>query len=266
MARIHIVEEAKPITKLFEKLLGRGYSHYNIFNDWLDLIIYALQGKDKEYLEIVHRYRNDKAKGEREIDIFSEMFAELMMATKKTQHDILGKVYEAYYASKGLGQYFTPINICDMMAKMIGDEKTETFYEPCSGSGRFLISYIKISPKTKYYAKDIDPICTKMTALNMVFFNADCVIMNGDALLGTVRFGYITQGSPFGGSIRELTPEECKILEEKFKFKSPQKNLAAFPTQSLISNTEIEVPKSPDGEIKAPKEKNQFSLNNWIKR
>lgn len=231
-------EHIKTIIKLLGKIESRGYS--NVFGDWVDLMIYALLRDDEKYLRTMGRYRNDAPTGKREADYFAEAFHELMMATKDIQHDAIGKVYEefAMYSKsrqRALGQFFTPYNITDFMSQLIVSEDTnkeESVLDPASGSGRFLVSATKLAPNNFYAGQDMDPICTKMTALNLLFFNVNGVALNGDSLACKVEWGYQTYHTWMGGEIRELTREECNKYAEMAK--------TAFKNKDIEKPTTIE--------------------------
>ena len=83
----------KDILKCLEAILREGYSSFTIFNDWLDLMLYALQRDDEHYLEIVKRYKNNKPRGEREIDYFAQAFTLLLKFMKETNEDVIGELY-----------------------------------------------------------------------------------------------------------------------------------------------------------------------------
>jgi type I restriction enzyme M protein len=87
--------------------------------------------------------------------------------------DALGTFYE-YIASRSkkswLGQFFTPECVCDLMTMVTAgtDKKTgETVNDCACGSGRLLLSFNAYHPGNRLLGEDLDPICAKMTALNM---------------------------------------------------------------------------------------------------
>src|SRR5436190_22771377 len=107
----------KEILECLEAILRQGYNSYDVFNDWLDLMFFALQGSDPEYLEIVNRYKNNQGEGKREIDYFCKAFALLQSHMKETNDDVLGELYMKWNMSnKYRGQFFTPKHVASMMA------------------------------------------------------------------------------------------------------------------------------------------------------
>jgi type I restriction-modification system DNA methylase subunit len=208
----------KEILKQLECILSRGYSSSTIFNDWLDLMIYALQRDDEHYLEIVKKYRNDQPQGKREIDHFCYAFGLLTKHMQKTNDEVLGEVYmEWNMANRYRGQFFTPKHIAGFMAKCLSP-KGEKILDPCCGSGIMLVESIKTMTNCDldnavFYGQDIDLTCVKMCALNLLFFNVHGFVIWGDTLLMECNKVYQTNRSYLGGSIRELQGEEFETFK-----------------------------------------------------
>jgi hypothetical protein len=210
----------KDILKCLEAILARGYSSYMIFNDWLDLMIFALQRDDEHYLEIVRKYKNTGKRGEREIDYFCQAFAHLQMEMKKTNDDVLGQIYMQWNQNnKYRGQFFTPKHIACLIAKVI--EPKGRIIDPCCGSGIMLVEALKTMDNEKldkavFFGQDIDLTCVKMCALNLLFFNVNGFVVWGDSLALECRKVYGTSRSYLGGSIRELTDSELEFFKARY--------------------------------------------------
>ena len=206
----------KGILEALESILRHGYNSYDILNDWLDLMLYALQRDDPHYLEIVRKYKNDRPIGEREIDYFCKAFALLQLEMQKTNDDILGQVYmEWNMSNKYRGQFFTPKHVASMMATMLNPKGR--VLDPCCGSGVMLVEAIKVIDNvtidgSSFYGQDIDITCVKMCALNLLFFNVNGYVIWGDSLLLECKKVYETRRSFLGGSIRELTGDALEAF------------------------------------------------------
>lgn len=239
----------KDIIKCLEAILHRGYSSFTIFNDWLDLMLYALQRDDTPYLEIVRKYKNNQPQGKREIDYFSEAFSLLMLEMQKTNDDILGQVYMQWNQSnKYRGQFFTPKHVASMMAQCLNPHGR--ILDPCCGSGIMLVEAIKTMnnetlDSSLFCGQDIDLTCVKMCALNLLFFNVNGYVVWGDSLLMECNKVYQIARSPLGGNIRELTGEAFESFKrsytasiEKTLQELPQKNLTNEELQKLTAKGE----------------------------
>ena len=126
--------------------------------------------------------------------------------------DLWGDLYMSLI-TKGdsKGQFFTPANICDMMAKVSIDEdvingcgiqttfgKRISVNDPASGSGRNLLSaaveITKLTNRKPYLiAEDIESICCKMAAVNIAMHGwyGEVVCHNTLEEPDKMRFGYI---------------------------------------------------------------------------
>ena len=211
----------KDILKCLEAILREGYSSFTIFNDWLDLMLYALQRDDEHYLEIVKRYKNNKPRGEREIDYFAQAFTLLLKFMKETNEDVIGELYMQWNMSnKYRGQYFTPKHVADFMARIVAPNGGNIL-DPACGSGIMLVSAIKTMTNRQldeatFYGQDIDLTCVKMCALNLLFFNVNGFVVWGDTLAFECNKVYETKRSYLGGSIRELTGRRFEAFKESY--------------------------------------------------
>jgi hypothetical protein len=104
------------ISEIIKELEHLTYSSYNsnaVFNDWIDIMLYALQRDDEQYLEIVNKYKTEGLSDIREIGNFCKAFALLMLEMQKTSDDVLGQVYMQWNMNnKCRGQFFTPTAYC----------------------------------------------------------------------------------------------------------------------------------------------------------
>lgn len=119
--------------------------------------------------------------------------------------DIPGEIYMSQKMhDSSFGQFFTPKPICDLMARLSADyrcaagQKLPSVYDPTCGSGRTLLAanslYVREYNAVPYlFGADIDSVCVKMTALNLVLHGCLGQVVCMDSLLGpaSFRFGYV---------------------------------------------------------------------------
>lgn len=112
-------------------------------------------------------------------------------------YDALGMLYEylaSQYKKSYLGQFFTPPEICDLSTRITVGEKTTArvrVNDPACGSGRMLLSFNAYNPGGLLYGEDLDPVCAKMTALNMAIHGCQGQVFCCNSLtLDDWRFGY----------------------------------------------------------------------------
>ena len=144
--------------------------------------------------------------------------------------DIFGSYLEARSMTNFRnGQFFTPMNICDLMAELVlhdgeGAQKDEpiTVSDCASGTGRMMIAHANMaagkagySPiKFKYYNQDIDYKSFVFSTLNAVLRNLYSVNVWGDSLAVTERKVYFTIPTMFGYSTWHDRDHELSRLNE----------------------------------------------------
>jgi len=171
-------------------------------------------------------------------------------------YDALGTLYEVI-ASRNkcswMGQFFTPASLCDMMAQLqAGDvsDDASTANDPACGSGRTLLALNAIRPGLYFVAQDLDPICTKMAAINMAFHGIKGQSVNGNTLQpDEFIFGYevnprlytigglphlvpITRETSYVHNLWEKRLEQPSAPEPR-KTEKPAQNLAGLPATQL---------------------------------
>lgn len=187
--------ELKEFNSLFDKLTYK-YEPSTLFDDFLTIYIccFGFGTNEDLYFETIKRYKKD------ELLIFAKLMGELLQiySKAKTENcwvDPLGNFYE-FLASKSkksaLGQFFTPPHLCDMMAKIIDNgEWGQTINEPCSGSGRMILAFDNSTKGNYYVCQDLDPICAKMTAINLAMHEIKCEVHCMDAIqMNNLRFSF----------------------------------------------------------------------------
>lgn len=203
--RAHTERHQKAIWKPLEAITARGYQPYDVFSDWLDLMTYALQRRDPEYLKIIRRYPNDREIGHREADYYAQAFGALTAALQTGFQDYLGMIYEEHISTGHLSQIFTPESLSQAIAEMSIDRQDTPFTvcDPACGSGRLLIEAVKQGPVKYACGIDLDARCAKMTALNLLFMNINAVVVCGNTLTDDMYTAYEITRTEHGGLIRE---------------------------------------------------------------
>lgn len=209
-------KNTKEVLKHLEKLTSRGNSHYKVFEDFLNLAVYAFTGNNEKYMEVVGRYNNLYEAGNRDIDHFANALGELMLQMSKTDEELLGEIYMQWNTSnKFMGQFFTPNNVAKLMAGIT--KPSGMVLDPACGAGIMLVEAnraMRLEDRRNafFVGQDIDDTCVKMCALNMLFFNMNGYAIQGDSLALQYNYGYRTFNTFAGGEIREMTEDElCRI-------------------------------------------------------
>lgn len=168
--------------------IGRGQSPALIFDDFLTIVICVLARQTQEnlYLYTVRKYSKD------ELNNFAKVLGTLFVIydkeiTSGDWVDPLGDYYEALasnHKKSGLGQFFTPKTICDLMADFTIKPKDygNKINDPTAGSGRNLLAANRVCKGNYYVAQDIDHMCVKMCCINMAIHGLKGEVYHMDTL------------------------------------------------------------------------------------
>lgn len=162
------------------------------------VFVYIWQERENEYLRIINKY--DK----KEQRIFPQIFALLIMEYEANQNqDLLGELYMTLGVSnKNAGQFFTPYDICSLMArlsltkdKMRSDIKNDGYvkvYDPTVGAGATLIAVanecnnlfnrLNYRNHVLFIGQDIDLVCANMAYIQISLLGLAGYIIVGDTL------------------------------------------------------------------------------------
>ena len=236
---------SKELCKLLDEAGDRaGVSRGQAFEDFLACVVCALsaQQMEDEYLEVVAKGYGDGKKGRRGIDSMTRAFATLVMLIEDTRKDILGDCFEGAISYGERGQFLTPPELCELMAKLNIDESSvdKTVGDPCCGSGRMLLAYAKHKRPRELVGQDVDKRCVQMTAINLALRNMYGFVLWGDSLKDEVKLAYRTGQNIHGGFIRYARPGELseKLGSGDTQLEDDQRKLVVTP------------PARPDGPMK----------------
>lgn len=213
--------------------IARKHSLGNTFSDFLELAVCALsmQQKEDRYLEVISRYDKDEALG------FSEAFASMIIEMGDFNigwNDPLGAYFEEFITRGHNGQFFTPIPITDMLARVTIQEQTfeQRILDPACGSGRTLLSTAQFAGfSNRFYGADVDKNCAMMSVINMCLHGLKGEIAWMNSLSNEYYGGWIITRFPIPHLI-EITAEQSEIvlkLPETLKQVKPKEII--FPTR-----------------------------------
>lgn len=136
------------------------------------------------------------------VNAYARMCALLYLAVRENwdePRDILGAVYHELNLNNAWNsQYFTPDDVCRMMAMLIlGEDKLDsanqellTVNEPACGSGAMVIGAVwamkkagvDYRQKSLFYAQDIDIRCVWMAYIQLALYEIPAVVVHGNTL------------------------------------------------------------------------------------
>lgn len=241
-------EAPQEVREFFKLLLDFQHSRHDIsrvFDDFLTLVTccYAWETKEEEYFQTI------KAYDRKELDMFCKMLGELSMiygrhVSENTWIDPLGIVYEVMasnWKKSALGQFFTPSSVCDLTAQLTYSktEETHLFNDPCVGSGRMPLAASRVNPNILVMGEDLDPICCKMAAINLMFHGVKAQIVN----LNSLALDRYIKGYVINWNFEESKVISCLDLpeEKSYTWKMWQNRSEANKNQKAAKNIQIQL-------------------------
>ena len=224
---------------MFAKALNSISSRHHtsqVFDDFLQMAVcaYSMGRSEELYLDIAKKYNQEEIKG------IGESLGALISEHEKQNNpgewkDFLGNYFEEFGQNNSkMGQFFTPVSICNLMADFTNDEKKEfrqTVNDPSCGSSRNLIAHSMKNPLNRfnyfYIGQDLDKRCCLMSVLNFVMFGMSGVVIYMNCLSLEIYGGWRIWMPETLLGVQPLSVEECRqflhvkedqiIVEEKIK-------------------------------------------------
>lgn len=197
-------QSRKELLKLIEGLAYR-HSKWQVFADFNEAAAISISNavdlghreeREARYMEIIKRYTKE------ELAKFPQMLAHLVEALEAEPGDVLGKLFhELELHNKWTGQFFTPYDLCRMMARMTLGEPAELeakisergfvrAAEPAAGSGAMVVALaqemrdagINYQKHLHVTATDVDLKCVHMAYLQFALLHIPAVIIHGNSL------------------------------------------------------------------------------------
>lgn len=239
----------KNIVKLFESCRHK-YDIYNIFSDWCACAAISLSNavdfqqrekREARYMEIVGRYDRHV------IETFPKILGEVVMALETAPQDILGATFhELELHNKARGQFFTPYELCRLMAKInvggaedlqniIDDRGYITAHEPAVGAGATIIALaeaihdlgINYQQFLHVTAVDVDARAVHMAYVQFSLMHIPAHVIVGDTLRMEFREDWFTPAHIMGGWSRKLRAErsDAPIIIDPPPLETPEGNV-----------------------------------------
>ncbi|MDX2264335.1 MAG: N-6 DNA methylase [Hyphomicrobiales bacterium] len=238
-----------PAVRELKNIEGRFFA---TFDTWLGLMLAAFSRDDPAYLKLLEPYGPRVHGKPHAADHFAHALGAIHAEMRQDNErgvirDHLGEIYEAEGgADKDMAQFFTPMPLCEMMARMTLDDtvpEDARIADPACGSGRMLMACVPLRPRGYFFGVDKDPTCAKMAALNMLWRNVDSDIVWGDCLRLKAHGGWMTHRTALGGVVAPFGPERAQaLLEASVGANADMRpSPAAKPVQNSLQETETGV-------------------------
>lgn len=137
----------------------------------------------------------------------TDMFDEFMKLGEPLDHDWFTGYFEEEHANKSkMMQDFTPAEVCDLLAHVVG--KAESVADVCAGTGGLTIGMWRDNPAAEYACFEYSSRAIPLLLFNLAIRNIKAYICRCDLLTGE-EFEYfrINEGGRYGRVERVETPE-----------------------------------------------------------
>lgn len=197
---------------------------------------------NKENIADIQRFVNFcKEKNYKVEDVICSVGARLLKKTEiielpplpTDEHDLLGLLYQCFLAEgekNRKGSYYTPFSVARNMTKNLDFSKGQTFFDPCCGSGAFMMALEGAKP-SQIFGCDNDPIAVMIAKINLLLKFPDeefepqifcCDYLNQsngfyESCLSHNSFNYIISNPPWGAVIFD-EKENPIPTKESFSF------------------------------------------------
>lgn len=202
----------KELTKSFENILSKGYDRKRSFDLWIDFMLLHMSLKvdhfgfnleertkiQEDIQELLNYYREENR--EYVYNIFLELFQKLGECMTNNNVDVLGEFYMIEITRNQNGQFFTPPQISNLIAKLLNNNSTnlEKVNDPVCGSGGMLLELARTNPNQYLVGQDIDITCVKMCALNLALNGLEGEVIWGNTLIVENRRTYFIRKNSIG--------------------------------------------------------------------
>ncbi len=125
------------------------------------------------------------------------------------EFDILGLLYQCFLEEgekNRKGSYYTPLEVAHNMTKGLDFSKNQTFFDPCCGSGAFILALEGASP-SQVFGCDNDPVAVMIAKINLLLkyksevFKPQIIECNYLKYYFKNKFSYIISNPPWGAVV-----------------------------------------------------------------
>lgn len=194
---------------------ARQNHRYEVFRDFVTMAAISLHNAvnktdalEAEYMAIIGRYERD------DVGRFPRLLASLVELLEVEPWDALGQIYmELELSSEHVGQFFTPPELSELMARITAtdllarfDKPFLTVSEPACGAGGMILAFTKVliehghNPAERLWVQcqDIDRMAALMCYLQLALWNVPGVVIVGNTITMETREVFYTPAHYLG--------------------------------------------------------------------
>ena len=255
--------------KLFRDT-ARQRHRYEVFRDFVTMAALSLHNAinkveklEEEYLSIIRRYDRE------DVDRFPRLLAALVEVLQVEPWDALGQLYmELEIASEHVGQFFTPPELSELMARLTYGEELKslskpfvTVQEPACGAGGMILAFTKVMLEAKLdpaerlwvHCQDIDRTAALMCYVQLSLWNVPGVVVVGNTLTMQTREVFYTPAHYLGRwDDRLAVRRACEAMQSLFETPQAIEPAAIAATRDETSVRRDASPAEPKNPLMSP--------------
>jgi hypothetical protein len=239
----------RELMRLLRENTGR-FDLWTIWRDFVEMAAIAISNavdlrqrdvREAQYMAIVKKYTRDEA------NRFAHALGALTNALEAAEFaDVLGATFmELELGSKWAGQFFTPYEVCRLMAAvslgdpapLIADRGFITVSDPAVGAGALPIAMAQAVREAGHNyqrcmhvtAQDVDARAAHMAYIQLSLLHVPAVVIVGNTLAGECREQWFTPAHVLGGWGRRLASQRLPSDQAPVRVAPPVPPVA--PTQ-----------------------------------
>lgn len=282
MAAIH-----KDFLEVFNGIAPSKH-RYTVFTDLVTMMAISLHNavrKDEtleaEYLRCIKGYKREDQL------LFPKLLALFVEISEVGPYDHFGQLFmELSFSEDRKGQFFTPPELAEMMARMTMTEVVKTLdkkafvtvSEPACGAGSMLLASVKVLLEAGYnpanvlwiQAVDIDRVSALMCYIQLTLWHVPAEIIVGNALTLEYREHWYTPSHYLGGwqqklAMQQMVESLCEleakrpVSEQALPSPAPEATLPSPATVVVEAVPKYQEPAIPLPTIQ-PSRKNKVDL------
>lgn len=213
----------KPVTDTLNQALKRGQHPARMFEEWVNAMFYAHLGDTERYKAVLEPYVDSGWERAEIQDIFREAETQLVLCMMRHGQEVLTELCLAYSGNLHIGQYFSPFDVCKILASLTDREgRGGTTADYSCGAGRLLMGMIasrspEANERSFYLGVDVDRTCAQMTALNLRWARVNGMAVWGTVLTGEIWEAWDILATPLQSVISPVPKERFQALLAAYK-------------------------------------------------
>ena len=208
MKRVAPQDPRREFLRTFQDLTRGCYTAWEIWSDWLVLASSAIYNSvhqdpvvEAEYMQVEKRYDKDQR------DHMAHLLALVVEDLDTDPRDFLGGIFhELELHNQAHGQFFTPYEICRMMAATMAPEAPKPgrvlrVGEPACGSGAMVIAFSEVARASGidqgavfYSLRDLDDRAFRMAYIQCSLLGIAAEVERGNTLTMVIDRRWRTPG------------------------------------------------------------------------